>query len=424
MVPSSGRSAPTRQRSSVDLPAPLRPVSAIASPARTSRLNLSKIVFGPKARRRPDTLSTVARLATREVCLSGGADQSSSPPAANSWLDQSTRRSVEPSRGSHRTTETPWRRPPQMLSLKPQEDRRAHRRGRLPAQPRGLRRHHRQQLRSRLQRRGAVLERHVQPGHDPVDVSPRPRRPTPARRSVRAAPRSRPPARARSTACRRTRSPPPRATTRPVSTLVTAVKTAGLVDTLNNADDITVFAPTNDAFKKIPAATLKKVLADKKTLTAILTGHVTSPELTPTDLSGDHTSLAKTTIKVTGSGEDFTVDGQLQGRLRRRADRQRDGLHHRHRPAAEVLIAPDRYVHAHEPPRGALGAGRQPPGPRGARRRGTPAATPRRPSWPTCMARRRAGPRGRVRPALRRAPRRGSTASSGACSARPTTRRR
>ena len=94
-----------------------------------------------------------------------------------------------------------------------------------------------------------------------------------------------------------------------LSTLVTAVKAAGLVDTLNNADNITVFAPTNDAFKKIPAATLKKVLADKKTLTAILTGHVTSPKLAPTDLAGNHTSLAKTTIKVTGSGEDFTVNG-------------------------------------------------------------------------------------------------------------------
>jgi len=94
-----------------------------------------------------------------------------------------------------------------------------------------------------------------------------------------------------------------------LSTLVTAVKAAGLVDTLNNAENITVFAPTNDAFKKIPAADLKKVLNDKKTLTAILTGHVTSPKLAPADLAGDHTSLAKTTIKVTGSGEDFKVDG-------------------------------------------------------------------------------------------------------------------
>ena len=47
-LPSSARSAPTRQRSRVDLPAPLRPVSAIASPVRTSRLNLSKMVFGPE----------------------------------------------------------------------------------------------------------------------------------------------------------------------------------------------------------------------------------------------------------------------------------------------------------------------------------------------------------------------------------------
>ena len=41
-----------------------------------------------------------------------------------------------------------------------------------------------------------------------------------------------------------------------LSTLVTAVKKAGLVDTLNSAQNVTVFAPSNDAFKKIPAKTL------------------------------------------------------------------------------------------------------------------------------------------------------------------------
>src|SRR5690349_15262948 len=46
-----------------------------------------------------------------------------------------------------------------------------------------------------------------------------------------------------------------------LSTLVSAVKQAGLVDSLNSADGITVFAPTNAAFDKIPPATLKKVLA-------------------------------------------------------------------------------------------------------------------------------------------------------------------
>ncbi|MEU8965580.1 fasciclin domain-containing protein, partial [Streptomyces sp. NPDC048491] len=47
-----------------------------------------------------------------------------------------------------------------------------------------------------------------------------------------------------------------------LSTLVAAVKKAGLVDTLNNAQNITVFAPTNDAFAKIPKADLDKVLND------------------------------------------------------------------------------------------------------------------------------------------------------------------
>ena len=52
-----------------------------------------------------------------------------------------------------------------------------------------------------------------------------------------------------------------------LSTLVTAVGKAGLGDTLNTTDDITVFAPTNDAFKNMDQATLKKALADKKLLT-------------------------------------------------------------------------------------------------------------------------------------------------------------
>lgn len=93
-----------------------------------------------------------------------------------------------------------------------------------------------------------------------------------------------------------------------LSTLVTAVKKAGLVDTLNTADGITVFAPTNDAFAKIPKADLDKVLADKATLTKILTGHVTKPRLAPEKVAGTHTSLSGSTISVTGSGEKFTVD--------------------------------------------------------------------------------------------------------------------
>ena len=70
-----------------------------------------------------------------------------------------------------------------------------------------------------------------------------------------------------------------------LSTLVTAVKKAGLVDTLNSAANITVFAPDNAAFAKLPKATLDKVLADKAELTKILTYHVASGRQTPTELA-------------------------------------------------------------------------------------------------------------------------------------------
>ncbi len=92
-----------------------------------------------------------------------------------------------------------------------------------------------------------------------------------------------------------------------LSTLVTAVKAAGLVDTLNSAPAITVFAPSNDAFAKIPADTLNKVLADKATLTKILTGHVIAGKLSPEQVAGDHKTLAGTMVTVKGSGEAFMV---------------------------------------------------------------------------------------------------------------------
>ncbi|WP_105971631.1 fasciclin domain-containing protein [Streptomyces geranii] len=94
-----------------------------------------------------------------------------------------------------------------------------------------------------------------------------------------------------------------------LSTLVAAVQKAGLVDTLNNAQNITVFAPTNDAFAKIPKATLDKVLADKAQLTKILTYHVVGQKLTPTDLaSGSFDTLEKSKLTTAGSGESYTVN--------------------------------------------------------------------------------------------------------------------
>lgn len=95
-----------------------------------------------------------------------------------------------------------------------------------------------------------------------------------------------------------------------LSTLVTAVKKANLVDTLNSAQNITVFAPSNSAFEKIPPATLNKVLADNATLTKILTYHVVGQKITPADLaSGDFKTLEGANLKTSGSGQDFTVNG-------------------------------------------------------------------------------------------------------------------
>ena len=70
-----------------------------------------------------------------------------------------------------------------------------------------------------------------------------------------------------------------------LSTLVSAVKKAGLVDTLNSAQNITVFAPSNDAFAKIPKKKLDAVLKDKKTLTKILTYHVAKGRTSPSQMA-------------------------------------------------------------------------------------------------------------------------------------------
>ncbi len=68
------------------------------------------------------------------------------------------------------------------------------------------------------------------------------------------------------------------------STLVTAVKAAGLVDTLKGAGPFTLFAPTNAAFKKIPTKKLQAILKDKAALTAILTYHVVSGKVLAADV--------------------------------------------------------------------------------------------------------------------------------------------
>ena len=95
------------------------------------------------------------------------------------------------------------------------------------------------------------------------------------------------------------------------STLVAAVKAAGLVDTLNGAGPFTIFAPTNAAFEKLPKGTVEDLLKpeNKAQLTAILTYHVIAGKVMAADVK---TMMAKTVqggslaIKV---ADGVTVDG-------------------------------------------------------------------------------------------------------------------
>ena len=70
------------------------------------------------------------------------------------------------------------------------------------------------------------------------------------------------------------------------TTLVTAVQAAGLAETLSGEGPFTVFAPTNDAFAKLPAGTVESLVqpANRATLTAVLTYHVVAGELKAADV--------------------------------------------------------------------------------------------------------------------------------------------
>jgi uncharacterized surface protein with fasciclin (FAS1) repeats len=69
-------------------------------------------------------------------------------------------------------------------------------------------------------------------------------------------------------------------------TLVAAVKAAGLVETLQGAGPFTVFAPTDDAFAKLPAGTVEGLLLDLPKLTRVLTYHVVAGKVMAKDVAG------------------------------------------------------------------------------------------------------------------------------------------
>lgn len=101
-----------------------------------------------------------------------------------------------------------------------------------------------------------------------------------------------------------------------LSTLVSAVTAAGLVDTLNGAGPFTILAPANGAFEKIPAETLKGVLADKAQLTDILTYHVIAGEkLSSSQLEdmGTAKTVEGKDLTFTKSGDTLEVNGMASG---------------------------------------------------------------------------------------------------------------
>jgi uncharacterized surface protein with fasciclin (FAS1) repeats len=93
------------------------------------------------------------------------------------------------------------------------------------------------------------------------------------------------------------------------NTLVTAVKAAGLVDTLSGPGPFTVFAPTDDAFAKLPAGTVEKLLKpeNKKQLVAILTYHVVPGKVMSTDIAGKKTEAKSV------EGEAIAIDATNGG---------------------------------------------------------------------------------------------------------------
>lgn len=96
-----------------------------------------------------------------------------------------------------------------------------------------------------------------------------------------------------------------------LSQLVSAAVRAHLTDTLNDKSDVTVFAPDNDAFKKVNASQLSSLLSDEGQLKKVLTYHVVDKKITPDQLSdGSFTTVEGGKLTTSGSGSDFKVNGK------------------------------------------------------------------------------------------------------------------
>jgi transforming growth factor-beta-induced protein len=102
-----------------------------------------------------------------------------------------------------------------------------------------------------------------------------------------------------------------------LTTLVAAVKAAGLVDTLNGPGPFTIFAPINSAFEKLPAGTVETLVKpeNKDKLTSILTYHVIAgKKLSSADLAKmpTLTTINGKELKISVSGKTVTINGQVK----------------------------------------------------------------------------------------------------------------
>lgn len=100
-----------------------------------------------------------------------------------------------------------------------------------------------------------------------------------------------------------------------LTTLVAAVSgqlnpDVNLVDTLNSSE-FTVFAPVDEAFAKIDAATIDALKTDSDLLTSILTYHVVPGQIEPADIAGMHTTVQGADLEVTGSGDSWMVNDAM-----------------------------------------------------------------------------------------------------------------
>ena len=92
-------------------------------------------------------------------------------------------------------------------------------------------------------------------------------------------------------------------------TLATALQAAGLIDTLKGKGPFTVFAPTDEAFAKIPKADLDALLKDKAKLTAVLTYHVVGGKVMAKDVKAGKVKSVQGTELTLGTTGGVTVDG-------------------------------------------------------------------------------------------------------------------